>query len=286
MSQPSVTAFFNTRKRAANDDINSTKSKVFLTESLDSTDECFLYNSNGGSSVVCPRFLNVDPCVNKSIINNNLQSNTSKSDNLLQYYAPLANAEHIQQQNDDQTIIQGIRTRSCKSTTKTGPTTVSTVSNIKSVITNDEEVSSAAEETKQKLVPFIKKGNLSPRKKFTPQQNLAQAFASKESISNSEKNEITSNKQIEVARTTTKEKLRNLVKKELSFDEVKTKVTRSAKLQELKASLGRLQELEKKRKTQEEKNNRLRNGEVVADAVNSGMTLKKFKTIELEVLTR
>ena len=76
-----------------------------------------------------------------------------------------------------------------------------------------------------------------------------------------------------------------MVRKELSFDDVKTKVTRSAKLQELKASLSRRQELEKTRKAQEERTRRLREA-TAASPAKKVLQLKEFDTIELEVLAR
>lgn len=165
---------------------------------------------------------------------------------------------------------------------------------IKRIGSTDMDVPAAAKTSKieeppvklkqQKLVKFIKRGNLSPNKKMIPQTVSSDfvAFAKKESATNVERGLSTPTKQI-ISSKLEKDQLNSMVRKELNFDEVKTKVTRSAKLQELKASLGRLQELEKVRKQQEERNSRLRSGE--SPVKKSTVTLKEFKTIELEVLT-
>lgn len=97
----------------------------------------------------------------------------------------------------------------------------------------DSKISNVIEEKpklrQQKLVTFTKAGALSPRKRLTPQKESAvkKAFASKESTSNVDRGTKTPVKQI--LPETSKEQLAVLVKKELNFDEVKTKISRSAK---------------------------------------------------------
>ncbi|XP_055371631.1 DNA replication factor Cdt1 isoform X2 [Condylostylus longicornis] len=123
--------------------------------------------------------------------------------------------------------------------------------------------------SQQNLVKFIKKGLLSP-KQLTPKKDETNVFGN-------------TNKNVSL-RDNQREKLKTMVRKELTFDEVKAKVTRSAKLQELKASINRIQELEKTRKIQEEKNKLLKNG-TQKETHENGVSLKEFKTIDLEVLT-
>lgn len=161
---------------------------------------------------------------------------------------------------------------------------------------------------------FIKKGPLSPRKKAsattketlnrksTDEQSkevvlqtptISTALTLKQNAANIERGMRTPTKQIIKGSGATPIKpgcggaaLKSLVKKELNFDEVKTKLSRSAKLQELKASLNRIQELEKTRKAQEERNRRLREGIASPAKKTPVLQLKEFDTIEVEVLTR
>lgn len=155
----------------------------------------------------------------------------------------------------------------------------------------------------QKLVQFIQKGPLSPRKKqassvktntrqkqneHTPSSTLITAFTSKNNANNVDKGLKTPTKQIiKGSNTALKQgEIKSMVRKELNFDEVKSKITRSAKLQELKASLARIQELEKTRKAQEERNRKLKEGLLSPAKKTPVVQLKEFDKIELEVLTR
>ncbi|KAL9918134.1 DNA replication factor Cdt1-like [Glossina fuscipes fuscipes] len=70
-----------------------------------------------------------------------------------------------------------------------------------------------------------------------------------------------------------------LVKKELNYDEINTKISKSVKLQELKASLKRIQDIEKTRKIQEER------GRAVPSKKISVAQLKEFDISQLEVFS-
>lgn len=115
---------------------------------------------------------------------------------------------------------------------------------------------------------------VSPTKKAVPEKDAStsQTFAPKENTINKEPKQ----KPIE--------DLRGLVKKELTFEEVSKKVSRSAKLQQLKESLNKIQQLEKTRKEQENRNRRLKEEPVVQKE--NGPSLKGFDTIEMEILVR
>lgn len=198
-----------------------------------------------------------------------------------------------QQDDDIASIKAALRTRSGRVVKRIGVAPTETLpKKVTKLDKNDKQ--------QQKLVQFIKKGPLSPKKNLsspskmqkvneeTPSTNIIKAFASKANANNVEKGLKTPTKQIIKGSTPLKQgDIKNLVRKELNFDEVKTKVTRSAKLQELKASLSRIQELEKTRKAQEERNRKLREGaNVTASPAKKVLQLKEFDTIELEVLTR
>lgn len=148
-----------------------------------------------------------------------------------------------------------------------------------------------------KLVQFIKKGTLSPRKQaqsskldeeelqqssaiseHTPKVNFT--ITSQQNADNVQRGLRTPTKQILKDASPIKADLR----RQLTFDEVKTKVSRSAKLQELKAVLALKAALEQKRKEQEERNRKLRDAGPSPSKSKMSVQLKEFDTIELEVL--
>ncbi|TMW53531.1 hypothetical protein DOY81_001408 [Sarcophaga bullata] len=261
MAQPSIAAFFNTRKRAAADDVTSIKSKRLL--------------------------------------NGTEQSATTPST------TETTSDQQLQDHQDDITTFKGMRTRSSRSSTVVKRIGIQDPSQIPDSGLSPKKMAKIEEnvEQQQKLVQFIKKGSLSPRKKITktpkstntiqkqneqtPTNNLITAFTTKNNANNVARGLKTPTKQIiKGSNTPLKQgEIKSMVKKELNFDEVKTKITRSAKLQELKASLARIQELEKTRKAQEERNRRLKEDiHSPAKKTPAVVQLKEFDTIELEVL--
>ncbi|KAM7344848.1 chromatin licensing and DNA replication factor double parked [Cochliomyia hominivorax] len=266
MAQPSIAAFFNTRKRAAAEDVTSHKNRRLL-ESTESTTQ------------------------NTTNVNSEPQTND--------------NQQQLQDQHDDIAALKkmGMRTRSGRSTTVVKRIGVQDPVQIPDSGVSPKKMSKIEENIKQqKLVQFIQKGPLSPRKKssatpkantrqkqneHTPSTTLITAFTSKNNANNMEKGLKTPTKQIiKGSNTPIKQgEIKSMVKKELNFDEVKTKITRSAKLQELKASLARIQELEKTRKAQEERNRKLKEGLLSPAKKTPVVQLKEFDKIELEVLT-
>lgn len=195
----------------------------------------------------------------------------------------------------------GMRTRSGRTVKRIG---VQDPSQVPDSGLSPKKMSKIEENIKQqKLVQFIKKGTLSPRKKpvevptpksrqkvneSTPSGTIINAFNSQNNAKNVERGFKTPTKQIiKGSNTPLKQgELKSMVKKELTFEEVKTKVSRSAKLQELKASLARIQELEKTRKEQEERNRKLKENMQSPSKKTPVLQLKEFDKIELEVLTR
>lgn len=258
MAQPSIASFFNTRKRAAGEDLSTTKNKL-LIESSTSQD-------------------------------------TSRND------SPTPSGFSVEKSADEDVLKgkAGIRTRSGRIIKRIGAQNEISEELVPKKISKTE-----ISQKKPKLVQFVKKGMLSPRNtsiahtkqaqaskfgediKQTPSSTII-AFGSKNNITNVERGMRTPTKQIIKGSGATPLKhganLNTLVKKELNFDEVKTKMSRSAKLQELKASLNRIQELEKIRKVQEERNRRLRDGEQTSQK-GPVIHLKEFDKIEMEVLS-
>uniref|UniRef100_A0A1A9WV46 CDT1 domain-containing protein n=1 Tax=Glossina brevipalpis TaxID=37001 RepID=A0A1A9WV46_9MUSC len=139
----------------------------------------------------------------------------------------------------------------------------------------------------QKNVKFIKKDFSSPRKtatvvtiSSTPDTGLVTDSATKSNAFSGERSLRTPTKQvIKVSRRPKQAELKLLVKKELNYDEIKTKITQSVKLQKLKDSLKRIEELEKTRKVQEEKR-RTPSLKKISIA-----HLKEFDAVQLEVFS-
>lgn len=132
-----------------------------------------------------------------------------------------------------------------------------------------------------KIVKFTLGGTLSPRKKAAAEESAA--FQPIQT--NSTKiptNKAASAQQSSQAAVVNKT-LAN-AKKELSFDEIKSKVTRSAKLEELKAILSKRQQLEEQYNACI--NKRTAKAKTTATHTKEGQSLKQFDTIELEVLSR
>lgn len=196
-------------------------------------------------------------------------------------------SSHTDQDVDIDALKGGVRTRSGRTVKLIG------VQPTPSAQESKKKPAKAESTIKQpKLVQFIRKGNLSPRKQppnqteipneQTPKLNLA--VVAKQIADNAQRGMRTPTKQI--IKDASPVKHLELAKRGLTFDEVKTKISRSAKMQELKAVLARKAQLEQQRKAQEERNRRLREaGPSPAKAAKS-LQLKEFDTIELEVLTR
>ncbi|XP_061391282.1 DNA replication factor Cdt1-like [Musca vetustissima] len=266
MAQPSIAAFFNTRKRAVAEDITTIKTRRLLESSEPTTQD-----SNANTTTT--------------------QQNSQQ--NVIQ--------QAQQDQHDEIAALKkmGMRTRSGRTVKRIG---VQDPSQVPDSGVSPKKMSKIEENIKQqKLVQFIKKGTLSPRKKptevatprtrqkvneSTPSGTIINAFNSQNNAKNVERGFKTPTKQIIKGSTPLKQgEIKSMVKKELTFEEVKTKVSRSAKLQELKASLARIQELEKTRKEQEERNRKLKENMQSPSKKTPVLQLKEFDKIELEVLT-
>ncbi|EDW08720.1 DNA replication factor Cdt1 [Drosophila mojavensis] len=199
-------------------------------------------------------------------------------------------SSHTDQDVDIDALKGGMRTRSGRSVKLIGvqPATPTQDSKKKTL--------KAESNIKQpKLVQFIRKGNLSPRKQppqqpqqqpeisneQTPKLNLS--LVAQQNAEKAERGMRTPTKQINKDASPVKHL--ELAKRGLTFDEVKTKISRSAKMQELKAVLARKAQLEQQRKALEERNRRLREAGPSPAKATKSLQLKEFDTIELEVLT-
>ncbi|XP_017124816.1 DNA replication factor Cdt1 [Drosophila elegans] len=254
MAQPSVAAFFTNRKRAALDDATAIKNRR-LAEPAESATPSQLPTTGDGDQ-------------------------DADLDNL-------------------KAVASGVRTRSGR----TAARLIVTASQESKTKKTPAAAKLDGHVKQPKLVQFIKKGTLSPRKQ-AQSSKLDEEELQLPSSANSEltpKLTITTSSQQNAdnvqrgLRTPTKQILKDAspikassgvdLRRQLTFDEVKTKVSRSAKLQELKAVLARKAALEQKRKEQEERNRKLREAGPSPSKAKMSVQLKEFDTIELEVLT-
>ncbi|XP_017061853.1 DNA replication factor Cdt1 [Drosophila ficusphila] len=251
MAQPSVAAFFTNRKRAALDDATTIKNRRLA-----------------------------EPVENAAPTTSQLPSSGDQDADLDILKA----------------AASGMRTRSGRTTR------LIVTANQESKSKKTPATGKAEAHIKQpKLVQFIKKGTLSPRKQAQSskldEEELQQSSAISEQTP---KVNFTITRQQNAdnvqrgLRTPTKQILKDAspikasgveLRRQLTFDEVKNKVSRSAKLQELKAVLARKAALEQKRKEQEERNRKLREAGPSPSKSKMSVQLKEFDTIELEVLT-
>lgn len=141
-----------------------------------------------------------------------------------------------------------------------------------------------------KIVKFTLGGALSPKKKNADAKTIFQSKATNSAESSptpkSDQAPVSQAKPTaSVSKTIVLNNLISNAKKDQTYEEIKSKVARSSRLQELKAMLKNRQQLEEQLQACVQK----RNGKLQpaqASATTDGVGLKKFDTIELEVLSR
>lgn len=254
MSQPSVTAFFQTRKRGAIDDLRG-KSKVLVLENERTiqsevnkpgeVDKLITLSVDGKTSPKLVFKANQSRTLEKlnSSVVRNIQFDSSKS-------SPSSKTPKMN------TRARTTRTR--KFSTEEGQTDIRD-SFLK--INNNETISSRETVT----VPFEKRGLLSPKKNLTPTKKQVQTNQP-------------------AAGSTTPNKTTNLMdklaQKDLSFGEIKNRITKSSRLAELKARIDEFKQTDKKlvnflKERDDEKDDQVKPPKI-----------KKFEKIELEVPVR
>lgn len=234
MSQTSLSSYFHNRKRAAAEELSSIRNKVLI---LDQPSELIdLLKSS--QSELCDEQLKATSdqtrVVKKLKFENSKQLDNNEAEKKL--VLPTGGAPTSV---PTQRTTRSSKRISCKS--------------------------KPVEASQPKIVQFVKMGNLSPKKRMTtPKKDAPAMFASKESISNVERGMKTPTKQITPSNSFM-DRL-NCVSKNLSSDEIKSKISKSSRLDDLKEALLKVKEAE--RLLQKSK----------------AVTLKQFKTIEVEVL--
>ncbi|KAI4494315.1 hypothetical protein M0802_008998 [Mischocyttarus mexicanus] len=261
MSQPSVTAYFNTRKRQANEDIQN-KSKVLLLDQehmkITKESEFKVKAQNFQLSKLVPEKQEEIMVTSPKIIMvsgiNNLNDLTSKISST-KSHTKVDTKFSVQKTNKASTRSR--TAQACKSN-QDGQTDIR-----ESFLKKNNDADMKKENVKKVL--FEKKGTLSPKKQpLTPKKNVAEE---KRTVVN-EQNEPTS-----VGFTTPKKKLirNDSVKKELDLNEIKTKINKSSRLAELKASIDRIKKCDQ-RLNEVQKRNDLNKPQI-----------QKFEQIQLEI---
>ncbi|XP_076287367.1 chromatin licensing and DNA replication factor double parked [Lasioglossum baleicum] len=260
MSQPSVTAYFNTRKRQATDDMRN-KAKVLLLErdqarlvssQNQNSQNKDIFESSGSLTPIDEEKMGASPKVilvsEKEIITNRTMKPNSAVRNI-QFDSPKSNAQKTPKSNPRPRVL-----RSRKLSGQDGQPDIR------------ESFQKVSEELNVNRVKFQKKGSCSPKKKppATPKKNNP---ATENLCTNN------SNEQSVINCTTPKKSLNMnmLAKQELSITDIKNKINKSSRLAELKASIARFknceQKLEKIQKQNETKKPQI----------------QKFEKIQLEI---
>lgn len=245
MSSPSITSFFTARKRAATDDIINSRHKLSRLEAPTPSSE--------RAKTLLERAIATSSKAN--VVEAGSASATPSTTSTAKIAEKPAATERV--------------TRLSKRSTAT---------------------SSNSGTKQQKIVKFTLGGSLSPRKNAAP--TPTKVFKAVEK--NADTATPTEHKPDEDAKlstpTSNKNKIaivqRNLsaTKKQLTFDDIKSKIGRSAHLGDLKSSLNKFQQLQDQYKACIDK----RNAKIKANSPVKldGHSLKQFDTIELEVLSR
>lgn len=281
MSQPSIASYFHSRKRAAVDEIFNAKNKVIVVDQK--VDNLALNGPPKNNRIFEGDALCAIPV-----------TDTQLSDCKLTVPKAIGKIHTENVTNTSPQLTAELSTRGRKTPTLAGRQKRCLKRNIDAKKLSDSQ---------PKIVRFTLAGHLSPKKKLIRDQSsaldkpvtsiAAALFATKDNLNNSDRGMKTPTKEEQVARATS-EKL-NTVRNNLSLDEIKTKITKSTRLQELKASMSKLQALEDSRQkliNNSSSRNAKTDKHSLCDQQSNraaqilGQSLKQFSTIDLEVLSR
>lgn len=279
MSQPSIASYFHSRKRAAVDDIFNIKNKVILLDPK-GDNSAIVLSKNKIFEADAPPTESIR--ISTDIKNVNEPKRT-------------ASKSFIDDVSTTKKANIDAKTTTTTTTKPSLPTTTSTVQQgILKASKDGGSVANVARPAKQqKIVKFTLAGNLSPRKRKVFKR-LAETERERV-LANEPKfpepiGHVTPTKAEQKARLDKLQK--DELRKNLPLDAVKSKINRSSRLQDLKASMTNLKALEETRKKIAD----ARNAKLDKHSFNEqqsnraamivGKTLKQFETIDLEVLTR
>ncbi|XP_076649979.1 chromatin licensing and DNA replication factor double parked [Halictus rubicundus] len=260
MSQPSVTAYFNTRKRQATDDMRN-KSKVLLLERDQATlvssqnrnsQKKDISESSGSLTPIKEEKMGVSPKVilvsEKEIATNRTMKPNSAVRNI-QFDSPKANVQKTPKTTPRPRVLRARK-----------------LSGLDGQPGIRESFQKVSEELDANRVMFEKKGSLSPKKKppGTPKKNKPAA----ENLCTNDSNDQS------VINCTTPKKSLNMNKvatQELSMTDIKNKINKSSRLAELKASIARFKNCEQKLEKLKKQNDTKK------------PQIQKFEKIQLEI---
>lgn len=250
MASPSIASYFTVRKRAAADDIVNARNKVSRIE---------LTNDGSGRAKAL---------VERAILAKNklVDADTFGTSPIT---ATVNNAKVVE--SAPKPIIEKRTTR--RTAKRMG---------------SSSEAANKDALKQPKIVKFTLGGSLSPRKNSTT-SSPAKAFQAIERNASIET--TTPTKEPKTDKPSTSDKVNivnknfNNVRKELSFDDIKSKIGRSPRLNELKELLNKRQQLEEQYQACINKRNAKQKASN-SPAKLDGKSLKEFDTIELEVLSR
>jgi chromatin licensing and DNA replication factor 1 len=251
MSQPTVTAYFNTRKRQACDDLRG-KSKVLLLErdhanrqaNVENLEQSFPDENSTSPKVVlkdAPENSKDGIRANKVVRNINFNSPTRATSEKTNKPRPrITRSRMLLSVDEGQADIR------------------------------DSMLKMGNSEQEIKTVPFEKKGTLSPKKKHpqTPKKNLAALNDNKEF----EKEQDASGS---LTPSSSKNNLKSVANNNLSLSDIKNKINKSSRLMELKASMQRIMDNDQKLKQLQQKQTDTKKPQ-----------MQKFEKIELEIPVR
>lgn len=245
MSQPTVAAYFNTRKRVAVDDLGGpTRNKVLVLENSASSE---LNQDNASDSPNRVVFANTKNFLSKNATPAAVASGTPESKKMV--------------------------TRTTRSLKRIGAVAV------------DEKLKGMLEQPK--LVKFLKMGNLSPKKRLTSPAKAPKTespdkgqFCAKNNSANVERGLKTPTKQpVGHALKSPVPKINNM-----SLNEIKNKLSRSARLAELKTSLNKLQSgFDKLDRMEKARLSDTKKVAVPPSPSTAARNLKEFQKLEVEV---
>jgi len=252
MSQPTVTAYFNTRKRQACDDLRG-KSKVLLLERDQSNRQANvedLEQSAPDENSTSPKVVLKDAPENskdsirasKVIRNINFNSPTRATSEKINKPRPrITRSRMLLSVDEGQADIR------------------------------DSMLKMGNSQQETKTVPFEKKGTLSPKKKHpqTPKKNLTALNDNKEL----EKEQDASGS---LTPSSSKKNLaKSMANNNLSLNDIKNRINKSSRLLELKASMQRIMDNDQKLKQFQQRQNDIKQPQI-----------QKFEKIELEIPIR
>lgn len=253
MSQPSITTYFNTRKRRASEDLRG-KSKVLLLEREQLGDMGKDLKQNEESDeMVSPKIILRDAAAKDS-------SGVRKAVRSINFDSLKGSTEKTPKTPKERTM----RSRRLFSLDGRQP-------DIRKNLQKMEE-----NDTETRKVPFEKKGSLSPKKSMTPKKSSSNEAPKYDTIKEEEEEKKETEPPAHNLATPKKKisTMERLATENLSLNDIKNKINKSSRLLELKASIERFKSYDQQLEKLQKQND-----------LNKPQ-MQKFEKIELEIPVR